>query len=119
MRWNEHTLRRAETVIAVVVVALILRGLPRVQSAMTDGRSGWNPPAWRGYSERVGQWWRLTKGSRAVACDIWTHPLGGELRCEIDGEMFGTRASRNLTICSMRRTNGGRRLKRRAVSVSY
>jgi hypothetical protein len=24
MRWNEHTLRRAETVIAVVVVALIL-----------------------------------------------------------------------------------------------
>jgi hypothetical protein len=63
---------------------------------MTDGRSGWNPPAWRGYSERVGQWWKLTKGSRAVVCDIYTHPLGGELRCDVDGEMFGTRASRNL-----------------------
>jgi hypothetical protein len=63
---------------------------------MTDGRSGWNPPEWRGSSERVGQWWRLTKGSRAVTCDIWTHPLGGELRCEVDGEMFGTRASRTL-----------------------
>ena len=24
MRWNEHTLRRAETVIVVVVIALIL-----------------------------------------------------------------------------------------------
>jgi hypothetical protein len=43
------------------------------------------------------QWWRLTKGSRAVVCDIWTHPLGGELRCEVDGEMFGTRASRVLS----------------------
>ena len=42
------------------------------------------------------RWWRLTKGSRAVVCDMWTHPLGGELRCEIDGEMFGTRASRDL-----------------------
>jgi hypothetical protein len=63
---------------------------------MTDGKSGWNPQAWRGYSERVGQWWRLTKGSRAVTCDIWTHPLGGELRCEVDGEMFGTRASRDV-----------------------
>lgn len=63
---------------------------------MTD-RAGWNPPAWRGYAERVGQWWRLPKGNRAVACDIYTHPLGGELRCEIDGEMFGTRASRDLS----------------------
>ena len=62
---------------------------------MTD-RAGWNPAAWRGSSERVGQWWRLTKGGRAVTCDIWTHPLGGELRCEVDGEMFGTRASRSL-----------------------
>ena len=58
--------------------------------------SGWNPQAWRGYSERVGQWWRLTKGSRAVTCDIWTHPLGGELRCDVDGEMFRTRAGRQL-----------------------
>ncbi|MET0517087.1 MAG: hypothetical protein ABW047_17370 [Nitrospiraceae bacterium] len=56
---------------------------------MTDGKTGWNPAAWRGYPERVGQWWRLTKGSRAVSCDIWTRPLGGELRCEVDGEMFG------------------------------
>ena len=31
------------------------------------------------------------------------HPLGGELRCEIDCEMFGTRASRSLDrLCSMR-----------------
>ena len=60
--------------------------------------SVWNPPhpPWRGHSERVGQWWRLTKGSRAVVCDIYTHPLGGELRCDVDGEMFGTRASRSL-----------------------
>jgi hypothetical protein len=27
---------------------------------------------------------------------MWTHPLGGELRCEVDGEMFGTRASRDV-----------------------
>jgi hypothetical protein len=28
--------------------------------------SGWNPQAWRVYSERVGQWWRLTKDERAA-----------------------------------------------------
>ena len=63
---------------------------------MTDGRSGWNPQAWRGYPERVGNWWTLKKGSRTVVCDIYTHPLGGELRCDVDSEMFGTRASRTL-----------------------
>ena len=31
-----------------------------------------------------------------MTCDVWTNPLGGELRCEVDGEMFGTRASRTL-----------------------
>ena len=73
-----------------------------LETLVTD-RAGWNPQAWRGYAERVGQWWRLTKCSRSVTCDIWTHPLGGELRCEVDGEMFGTRANRSLDrFCSMR-----------------
>jgi hypothetical protein len=39
-----------------------------------------NPPQWRGRSARSGQWWRLTKGDRAVTCDIYTHPLGGDVR---------------------------------------
>ena len=60
MRWNEHTLRRAETVIAVMVVALLIVAYPCVEGAMTDGKSGWNPQAWRGYPERIGTWWRLT-----------------------------------------------------------
>jgi hypothetical protein len=34
------------------------RGLSSVEGAMTDDKSGWSPPAWRGYAERVGQWWR-------------------------------------------------------------
>ena len=46
------------------------------------------------------------------------HPLGGEGDCEVDGEMFGTRASRELrVICSTRSEQRGRRLKRKAGNV--
>ena len=31
-----------------------------------------------------------------MTCDLHTHPLGGELWCHIDGEMFGTHAARRL-----------------------
>ena len=70
--------------------------------ALVTDRAGWNPQHAAGYAERVGQWC-LEKGSRAVVCDIYMHPLGGELRCEVDCEMCGTRASRSLDrFCSMR-----------------
>ena len=54
--------------------------------ALVSDRTGWNPQHAAGYAERVGQWCR-EMGSRAVVCDIYMHPLGGE-RCEVDCEMF-------------------------------
>jgi hypothetical protein len=38
----------------------------------------------------------LHKDDHSVACDIYTHPLGGELRCDVDGELFAVHASWNL-----------------------
>jgi hypothetical protein len=63
---------------------------------VTEESRIWDPLPWRGRSEQVGQWWKLTKGNRIVTCDLYTHPLGGELWCEIDGEMFATHAARKL-----------------------
>ena len=31
-----------------------------------------------------------------MTCSMWTNPLGGEVRCDVDDEMFGTHASRRL-----------------------
>jgi hypothetical protein len=30
--------------------------------------------------------WELRKGSRIARCDPWRHPLGWEVRCDVDGE---------------------------------
>lgn len=49
-----------------------------------------------GPANRLGQWWTLHKGDHSVTCDIYTHPIGGELRCDVDGELFATHASWNL-----------------------
>jgi hypothetical protein len=38
----------------------------------------------------------LTKRTRVAVCTLWNHPLGGEARCDVDGEMFGTKASRRI-----------------------
>lgn len=38
--------------------------------------------------------WELRKGSRVARCDLWRHPLGWELRCDVDGETRQTAVQR-------------------------
>jgi hypothetical protein len=55
-----------------------------------------NPPEWGGSPERIFEFWKLTKGARVAVCALWNHPLGAEVRCDVDGEMWRTKASRDL-----------------------
>jgi len=66
------------------------------RSTMSKKRSRPEPQGWTGRAKRVGEWWTLHNGARSVTCDLYTHPLGGELRCELDGEPFALRPSWNL-----------------------
>jgi hypothetical protein len=63
---------------------------------MSKKRSSPEPQGWTGRAKRVGEWWTLHNGARSVTCGLYTHPLGGELRCELDGELFALRPSWNL-----------------------
>jgi hypothetical protein len=40
--------------------------------------------------------WTLTKGKRVASCSYSGHPLGFELRCDVDGEMRRTQVFREL-----------------------
>jgi hypothetical protein len=51
---------------------------------------------WTGRAKRVAQWWTVYNGDCSVTCGLYTHPLGGELRCELDGQAFALRPSWNL-----------------------
>ena len=64
---------------------------------MTDGSTNpFNPPEWRGDAVLIRELWKLRKGTRVAVCTLWNHPLGGEVRCDVDGEMFATQASRRI-----------------------
>jgi len=51
-------------------------------------------PKWDGQARDLGEVWTLRKGSRVAVCRFTTHPIGGEVRLEIDGEMLRTGAER-------------------------
>ena len=53
-----------------------------------------NPPEWRGEAVSLGEIWKLTKGTRVAICTLWNHPIGAEIRCDVDDEMHQTKASR-------------------------
>jgi hypothetical protein len=66
---------------------------------MTDEnprRIPFNPPAWTGHPIHIGDLWKLTTGDRVAVCSFWNHPLGAEIRCDVDGEMQQTKAGREL-----------------------
>ena len=50
----------------------------------------------RGHAVKMGELWKLTKGSRVVVCSLWNHPIGAEVRCDVDGDMRQTKAGRDL-----------------------
>jgi hypothetical protein len=55
-----------------------------------------NPPEYRGTPVHIGDMWTLKIGLRKATCVLVSHPLGAEMRCDVDGEMFGTQVGRNL-----------------------
>jgi hypothetical protein len=38
--------------------------------------------------------WTLHKNKRKAICEWWTHPIGGEIRVEISGELVRSEAGR-------------------------
>jgi hypothetical protein len=68
----------------------------RRRSTVNRQRSRRKSQRWTGRAKRVGQWWTLYKGDHSVRCVLYWHPLGGELRCELDREAFALRPSWNL-----------------------
>ena len=53
-------------------------------------------PEYYGQPERAAFVWRLHKGKKQAVCELWTHPIGAELRVEVDGEFVRTEASRDM-----------------------
>jgi hypothetical protein len=41
--------------------------------------------------QRVFGVWTLHKGTRKTICELWTHPIGGEIRVEVSGASLGGR----------------------------
>jgi hypothetical protein len=37
--------------------------------------------------QRVFGVWTLRKNKRKAICELWTHPIGGEIRVEVSGEL--------------------------------
>jgi hypothetical protein len=59
---------------------------------------------WSGLPHDYGTLFDLRKGARRVVCTLWNHPIGGELRCEVDGELVRSQAGRDgmaLFDCGM------------------
>ena len=46
---------------------------------------------------KIQEFWTLTKSKRRAVCVLWNHPLGAEMRLDVDGEMTQTKASRDFT----------------------
>lgn len=43
-----------------------------------------NLPPWTGTPKEAAEVWQLKKGQRIARCSLWSHPLGGEVRLEVD-----------------------------------
>jgi hypothetical protein len=48
-----------------------------------------------GQARRCAEFFRLRKGKRRVVCWSWTHPVGGEIRVDVDGELVRSYAGRD------------------------
>ncbi len=61
---------------------------------MTHGASI-NIPEWDGHARACGEVFVLRKGSRVAVCELWTHPIGGEVRVTVGGELLRSEAKRD------------------------
>ena len=72
MQWNEDVLRRAETVIVVVVIALILLAY-LISKVTTEQRHGFsfNVPEWRGTAVSLGELVDAHEGPSRPPCVVY------------------------------------------------
>jgi hypothetical protein len=61
---------------------------------MSDGPS-FNIAEYYQRPQRVTQVWQLRKGKRLATCELWTHPIGGEIRVEAAGDFVRSEAGRD------------------------
>jgi hypothetical protein len=54
-----------------------------------------NIPRWEGVVQQCGLLWELKKGTHLAVCALYTHPYGGEVRIDVDGELLRSHAGRN------------------------
>jgi len=47
-----------------------------------------NLPEWNGQAKHLTDVWRLRKGDRQALRTLSTHPIGGEIRVTVDGELL-------------------------------
>lgn len=52
-------------------------------------------PPWDGTAKDMGEVWTLRKGSHLATCRLSTHPIGGEVRVTVDGELVRSEAKRD------------------------
>jgi hypothetical protein len=43
------------------------------------------PPAWTGEPVLIAELWTLHKTGRRASCTLWNHPIGAELRLDVEG----------------------------------
>lgn len=54
-----------------------------------------NIPVFDARPKEAGELWTLRKAGKVAACHLWTHPLGGEVRVTVDGELVRSEAPAN------------------------
>ena len=54
-----------------------------------------NIPEYWERPQHVSQIWRLSKGRHFATCELWTHPVDGEIRIEVSGEFVRSEAGRD------------------------
>lgn len=72
---------------------------------MTSGRerkrlaasgASFNVPRYDGQPREAALVWTLSKGWKTARCALWTHPLGAELRVDVNGELVRSEAGRDV-----------------------
>ena len=51
-----------------------------------------NIPPYYDRPKQAGELWSLQKDGRCAACHLWTHPVGGEIRVSVDGDLIRSEA---------------------------
>jgi hypothetical protein len=54
-----------------------------------------NIPQWNGRPYDCGEVFRLQKNGHEAVCTLWSHPIGGEVRVLVDGELWCSEAKRD------------------------